>query len=374
MSFILRRRLSACVRLLQDGPERNNRFATLYSNKSSGSSDNQKRPTKTYSNNNNNNNNTTATNNKNHNNHNNRSPYPPRNNAQRQGYGTRRHQGPIHPSKVRLTNASDTKASAIKHIIKQVGELSPSFEVEQITDRGLVPMHLSDIIKGLDLDQDGIKLRERLGSDGVPLIQVVPVREMTAEFRKYLNTVREQELVAMGNPKMLKTMELRQKRMKKLSEYKEVEIRWGISVRDLREQKKKEIQRIFASDKKKQFYITLLHFKMPDDPWANEREKRKDPEQYALKVKRNKAVQLIVEEEILNELNCRWTVEGDPEMRLMYTVSKKDPTPEELEAEKQAAAEKEAKKKKKKQPKQTKAKQNLSEESLDDLYLFKIED
>ena len=170
----------------------------------------------------------------------------------------------------------------------------------------------------------------------------------------------------------MKTLEIKLKQEQKKSTTKEFQLKWNISINDLKNQKKLEIQKVIQNSKsQKSFLINVVYNK--SNPGRLIDTIFKDEEDLEIEFKKRELLKKILEEEILNDLDCKWSVEGDLKTKLVYQV-----TPKQIQQETNKSVDKEEQPKKEKKKKQlhtqAKPKSKTSEEDLDDLYLFKIED
>ena len=353
MSLIFRRNLSTCMKLFQSTGKPINRFQTLYGNKSSPKSQGNQKRTKRMINGN-----------KNHHHH----------HQQQQ----QRSERIIDPRKFEFKEGSETSKSAISSLISKIYYQSSNFMVEQVGESGLIKIHLSKILENLNLSKQGIQLIDRPKSDDdeggrlLPLIKIVPIQEMNSWYNDLLAKSKQIELLEIGSVKTLKTLEIKLKQEQKKSATKEFQLKWSISINDLKNQKKLEIQKIIQNSKtQKSFLINVVYNK--SNPGRLIDTIFKDEEDLEIEFKKRELLKKILEEEILNDLDCKWSVEGDLKTKLVYQV-----TPKQIQQETNKSVDKEEQPKKEKKKKQlhtqAKPKSKTSEEDLDDLYLFKIED
>ena len=373
MSLMLRRSLSTCMRLYQSGGKPVNRFQSQYGNKSAPSTSSTSRNTKNSQQGRNNrpppNGQQGRNNRSSPNGQQGRNSKPSPNGKRNQQRDQIR---VIDPRKFEFKEGSETAKSAITSLISKIHLQSPDFIVEQVTKSGLRKVHLSQIFTNLNLSNEGIQVIER-NDEELPLIKVVPVQEMNSWYTDLLTKVKLMELLKLGSAKTMKTLEIKLKQEQKKSTTKELLLKWNISLNDLKNQKKLEIEKIVKNGKQKVFLINIVYGKT--QPGRSISSIYNDPEDLEIEMKKREMLKNILEEEILNSLDCKWTVEGDLETKLNYHVTLKQ-TQQSTDSTVQTQTPQQKKEKKIKQlhEQQVKPKPKASDEDLDNLYLFKIED
>lgn len=271
--------------------------------------------------------------------------------------------------------------AALKDLIMQIKDVSPQYKVRYVNpNTGKIDRtHLVNVANELDLTKFGLIIVG--ASDEVPMVKQVKVADMISKYTDRLALQKEKELLEMGSRTAQKVVNQRLRVEKKKSALKVLEIKWKISIADLKNQKTNEIAR--RIDKGEKFTIYIKSKNQRDDLADQEEDEestgssnnilygKMDEEELSIELKRREMVYTTVLE-ILDELPCSYKVEGKLETRLSIHVQpeKKEVQPERKDTK---AEEKDAKKEKKTK-KEKKKKEKLEDQDLDAMYLMKIED
>lgn len=282
-------------------------------------------------------------------------------------------------------SGTEKAKSALKSIITDVHECAPNYRVNYVDPdtRKLKKVHLVDIVNNLDLNTLGLLLVPPK-DDSLPLIRTVDVSDMIRLYSDKLASMKEQELLALGSTRAQRALQKRLQTEKKKSATKVIAIAWSISTADLMNQKKKEILNRIASSEKFSIYLgeklSLYNARKQtekdggvvgqlDSPSAK---LMADDEQHAIELRRR---ELLFDklQEILHDV--KFEVSGSVDGRMMVSVHPKVALKTEVkDSEEELSKESRRRKKAEKTREQAEqAKKKPTEDDLDALYLFKID-
>ncbi|RLV90249.1 Altered inheritance of mitochondria protein 23 mitochondrial [Spathaspora sp. JA1] len=277
-----------------------------------------------------------------------------------------------------ISSASESAQAAIREIILRVQEISPDFQVRYLNaDSNRIEIsHLARVVNSLDLAKSGITCIEF--EDELPLIKLCKIEVMLKGYGDKLAKIKEEELLAMGSTKTQHAIRSRAKAASKRSAEKVVSFRWGINIGDLANQKKSEIMKRLSKGENLSIKFQTNTTKGYDSDASHLSHTYRDKESYELELKKRELVKQTIES-ILAELPCTWTFEGNIETKCAYKlIANKMALPVEKKEQTKATEEKEQVKKpnlaQKLEVKHQERKDQKSEEDLDALYSFKIED
>lgn len=262
--------------------------------------------------------------------------------------------GPNRRVRFENTTGSDLQREALKWVLGRVRELSPNFRIKVLVKGQLQNGDFIEVANKLNLKEKGVQM---INQDNHILIKIVPVEVMAKMYLDHLAGQREQELIQLGNSKMQKILANRARLERKKLAQKVVQIKWGISLADLKQQKHNELK--LRITKGESFIIELS---------SQKRDKRMDEAAYQMELKKRELV-FDTLEGLLSELPCSFEFdEGSLEGKVILQVTlKATPAP----APAVVKAETKTPKREKKQV-ATPVKQK-SEDDLDSMYSFKIE-
>lgn len=309
-------------------------------------------------------------------------------------------------NQVRFENftGSSRAQEALKQIILRVNEANTGCRVNLRDESGkLVAKHLLQITNALDLKEEGLALINIQADADLPLVKKVSVKDMIQLYSDKLAAEIEEQLIASGNARAQRVVQNRLKVERKKSAAKIVNLAWAISISDMQNQKKKEIEKRIVSGEK--FSINIggkaLNFKQRKlgktldevlEENGDEDSELVSPqsdltqlndEDYELEIRKRERVFATVEL-ILAEHRCRTSVVGSLEKQMYVNVepiisteqsSTKDNS---KTTQSEQLSPKELRKLKRlekaKGTDNTKSSAAESEGNPDDMYLFKIED
>lgn len=309
-----------------------------------------------------------------------------------------------------LDTGSESAQNALKSILSRIHHLQPlNQQVQYVSPtQGLITCSIQQVLEDLDLSTQGLQLIERevttttttsttnnnnnknnadTSPSVIPLIKKIKIQEMLKAYNDELAEAKELELLTMGSKKTIKALDNKLRAKQKKSSEKQIMIKWSISLNDLTNQKQVEIDNRLKKEKSK-IAIYLIHnkkspnlkitdiFRNSNNSGSNESDV---DEMMDIELKkRNKVKQTL--EGILNSLECKWTMEGDVESKVVYSITPTASTTTAVVNEKgklvevNQQLEKNKKKQKAKSAHDKQEKSKVDEEDLDALYLFKIED
>lgn len=361
-----------------------NRFSSLFNNRTNINEkpktfSNQGRGNyqngKNYDNNNDNKSYNARNNNRTHNNgnYNNKNKYNNNNNNRRK------------LARFEFNTGSLQAQNALKSIITKVHSYDSTYKVKYLDPdtKKIRNIHLVDVVNHLDLTVNGIIMIAPKDAGELPLIKHISTADMLKNYNDELAALKEQELISKGSFTMQKILQNRLKVEKKKSAIKALNMQWSISIGDLKNQKKSEIEsRLLRGENfniyvkaKNNRYNNIDDLDLPEgEQLSNDitkNNKFRDEDELTLELKKRGMV-LTSLQEILDELPCQYDIKGRVETSLLIPlVSTAKPADEVKTCEVKKSPK--AEKAKQRQEKQQAAKK-VSEEDLDALYLFKIED
>ncbi|ODV76890.1 uncharacterized protein CANTADRAFT_8469 [Suhomyces tanzawaensis NRRL Y-17324] len=277
--------------------------------------------------------------------------------------------------------------TALKALISKVHEQNSHYKVKYVDPESsrVVSKFLVDITNNLDLKQHGLSLIVKEGD--LPMLKRVKVEEMVKNYSQQLALEKENELLQKGSIVAQKVVKQRLRAEKKKSAAKTLTLFWKISIGDLRNQKKLEIERKLSKGEKFTLYLkSKLHFveEVEDGeveetaPHRSENilhsNKFKDEQELNIELKRR---QMIYEGlvSILDDLPCTYKVEGKSETRYIISIAPKETeSPKAVEAKDSDKELKKQKKLMKQREREQKSKPKTKVEDLDSLYSFKLDD
>ncbi|KAK6205171.1 mitochondrial translation initiation factor-domain-containing protein [Scheffersomyces amazonensis] len=290
-----------------------------------------------------------------------------------------------------LTTGSEFSQSALKDLIRKVEELETKYVVNYLNpdSNQIQEKHLEEITNKLNLEEEGLLLIVK--ENDLPLVRHIKVVDMVKSYSEELAQKKQQELLESGNSAALRAAHQRMKQEHKKSAEKSVTLYFSISVSDLVNQKKREMTKFIESGTKFIIYLTMKRPYFSSKKSSTEVDSESGSKTYDI---RNAAKfrddtgevdedlfdielakrQLILDNlvKVLDEFGCTYNIEGAIHNRMKIDVTPKE-VPKEAQQRPQASSSKKVKEKKEKRSKEP-AKTKKSEEDLDALYSFKIED
>lgn len=280
------------------------------------------------------------------------------------------------PMRFEIEGFTPKAKNALTSIIEEVKSHLSNYKVQFVNRGKLEQKHLALIVNGLDPEKQGIQLIPN--NEGQLLVKQVALLDMVKSYSDKLAKETEQRLLEQGSKSALKAMHQRERADKKKSATKIVTLNWNISLGDLRNQKKVEINKRINKGEKFLIYIdgrrtnnrqameTLT--KMADMPATHNSFESTELDPIELR-RRN----LILDEldHILEETETKFDISGSIDRLLILTCAPKDKP---VDAGSSAQDDKKQKRVEKQRQKEQKKLQKVDEEELDSLYLFKIED
>lgn len=296
-----------------------------------------------------------------------------------------KHRNPRKAVRFQFESGSVQAQNALKAVINEVHSYSKSYKVNYVGSGkgGLEQKHLVDIVNNLDLAVNGIYCVPPTNDKSLPILKVNKVQEMIKSYTDKLALEKEQELLQKGSIVAQKVMRLRDRAEKKKSATKVLTVSWGISNSDLCNQKATEIQKrvskgehfLLYLGEKKSFYSARQlagkenAFGLKDTPDVGEIAEEDLAEMSVEERKRVSIFQTV--KTMLDDISCQYEISGDLKSRVLFSCQplERDTKPKDME-------QKETKKTKKASAtkQNEESKKALSEDELDSLYLFKIED
>ena len=240
--------------------------------------------------------------------------------------------------------------------------------------------HLVDICNCLDLKQNGLILIPPKNDAEPCMVKQTTNIEMIRNYSEELAVLKEKELLEKGSVTALKALKQRQKAEKKKSAIKSLQMFWHISVGDLKNQKRSEIQSRLSKGESFNIYVKSKGgpaFEDLEDDFKGDditkSAKYRDEDALSLELKKREMIYNVLQE-ILQELPCQYEVKGSVETRLLIPITPTDVCKTETEIKK-SELKKNARAQKQKQKQDKKQQKVIKDESdLEALYLFKIED
>lgn len=310
----------------------------------------------------------------------------------------RRGQGPRPVRRIlrfKFETGTPQAQDAVKNIIVSIHAISSSYKINfldpetQQIERKL----LHDVVNTTDFAELGLTFIHPSGTETVPLVKFCTVQQMIGNYSRKLAQQKEKELLELGSSAAIRAANQRSKAERKKSATKVMTMSWSISPGDLTNQKRSEILNRLNKNEPFIIYIgersSLSSFKKSADKIDGVLNTMTDAEEEDVGFHRTrdnmdgefnlelKKKELVVEKlkEILEECQCQYEVSGNIHSRLAIKCSA---LPNRAKETTEAVSSKDLKKQKKaKEQKEKKAKEQkktVSEDDLDSLYLFKIED
>lgn len=293
-------------------------------------------------------------------------------------------------------SGSEQAQLAVKSIIAEVYESSPQYRVNFVDPESnkLERKHLADIINNTDFKDHGIQV---VISKGLPLIKMTSSKDMLKLFSEKLAIEKERELLEKGSVKVQYAIQQRERAKQKKSATKIMTFAWNISIGDLNNQKRTEINKKLDKGENFLIYIgdkrTLSSAKKSvdkGDGLINKiskdeefEEQNFDPltleeDRFEIEMRRR---QLVVDnmKTILEECDATFEINGDLESRVVIRCEvKPNRISNKKEQEEQQLSAKELKKQRKilkqKEAEEKRKQKTTNETDIDSLYLFKIEE
>lgn len=285
---------------------------------------------------------------------------------------------------------------AVKDIIVSIHSINSSYKVNflnpgtQQIERKL----LHDVVNTTDFAESGLTFIHPSGNETVPLVKFCTVQQMVGNYSRKLAQKKEKELLELGSSAAIRAANQRSKAEKKKSATKVMTMSWSISPGDLTNQKRAEILKrlnknepfvIYIGDRSSLYSVkrsadkidgvlnTMNDAEVEGTGYQRARDNVEDGE-FNLELKKK---ELVVEKlkEILEECQCQYEVSGNIQSRLAFKCSA---LPNRVKETTETVSSKDLRKQKKaKEQKEKKVKGQkriVSEDDLDSLYLFKIEE
>lgn len=279
-----------------------------------------------------------------------------------------------------IQTGSEKAQEALRDVIVKTKQYSPSFYVRFLDPKTnkLCNRHLLRIVNLLDLTTNGLLLVPPKEKNELPLIRINKLMEMLQSYSDQLAAQKEAELMELGSERFMRKVQIRHQAEKKKSATKILMLSWSISSSDLMNQKKTEIVKRLKKDEKFQICVddkkyNIESLEEPEEDVAP-RLNRLNQEDFEFEMNKR---QLLFDklQQILEDCDCKTEVKGSLEGRIMVKVTARHPIMKKNE-ESTPSKEKDRKRMKKAQKARELAdkKAAASEDDLDALYLFKIED
>lgn len=264
--------------------------------------------------------------------------------------------------------------SSLESVIEKVKSQSPNCMVQVIRNGKLKQVHLAQVINNLDPKTQGIQIVPN--NENKILIKQVPLLDMLKNYSDELAKEMEQQLLQLGSRSVLRAMNQREKADKKKSGAKVVTLNWNISLSDLKNQKKAEINKRIRKGEK--FLIYIDGSKISHQKATENLAKVKNVQDFNLESDNLDSIELKRRNLILDELDVifeetgtKYDITGSIDNLLIFHC-----TPKEIIFEHSSAHNEKKQKRleRQRQNEQSKKQKKLDEADLDSLYLFKIED
>lgn len=301
--------------------------------------------------------------------------------------------GDRHNPSMRFENRTGSAKAqeALKQMILKVYEANTGFKVNYRNSEGKLELiHLLQITNNLDLNEEGISILNSLFDVNLPIIKKIPAKAMLQLYSDELAAQVEGRLLASGSAHAQKVVDSRLKVERKKSAAKMVNLAWTISISDMQNQKRKEIEkRILAGDK---FSIVmgdkasiskrkrlLKEVEESEDTEGAEEVfssglNHLDDEEYELEIQKRERLFETVES-ILAEHRCRNNVSGSLERQMFVTVEPiKVVAQEPAKLKKREELSAKELRRLKRLEKAKGSESGNSGEDLDAMYLFKIDE
>lgn len=309
-------------------------------------------------------------------------------------YGSSRQGGDRHRAPMRFENhtGSAKAQEALKQMILKVYEANTGFKVNYRNSEGKLELvHLLQITNNLDLNEEGISILNSLFDVNLPIIKKISAKVMLQLYSDELAAQVEDRLLASGSAHAKKVVDSRLKVERKKSAIKMVNLAWTISISDMQNQKRKEIEkRIMAGEK---FSIVIgekssisKRKKMLKEVGEENEDlegveevyssglNHLNDEEYELEIQKRERLFETVES-ILAEHRCRNNVSGSLERQMFVTVEPikvVSQEPEKLNKKEELSAKELRRLRRLEKAKGSEP--GSSGEDLDAMYLFKIHD
>ncbi|KAF8002086.1 hypothetical protein HF325_003051 [Metschnikowia pulcherrima] len=289
-----------------------------------------------------------------------------------------------------INTGSERAQTALKRLIMKVKDKSSNYDVHYVDphSKEFLTVSLESLVNKLDLRKEGIRVLPPQ-ADGLPIIRIIPVSEMLESYVDELAAIKQQELLDMGSARALKAASMRAQAERKKSATKILTLSWSISVSDLQNQKRNEIEKRLNKDGKLVVFIgeksslsSARSIAEKEDALAkqlktsNTNWERMDEDEHALEMKRREMIFGKLDE-VLQELDCKWEISGSLDARMMIKLSSNNKTNTNNEKKDAELSPKELKRLRKLEKAREKSQQKaskLAEDDIDSLYLLKIED
>lgn len=301
--------------------------------------------------------------------------------------------------KFAFNTGSEQAQNALKSLISKVRLTNPGYNVTYVdpATNKLSQKLLVDISNGLDLKVHGLQLIPAAQEGGLALVKVVKVHEMMKIYSDELALLKEQELLQRGSKVAQRVVNQRLKAEKKKSAAKLLNIFWKISVGDLKNQKRGEIERRLAKNERFVLYLKSKFWRnrevSEEEEGDEDAEEGEEPTTHAsdnirylkqfrdedaleLELKRREMIYNALTA-ILDDLPCTYKVEGKLETKFAFHIVPKEEAvlaPVVNEDEEVSAKEARKLKKASKQKEKSKHSNTKKVDDLDSLYLFKLDD
>ncbi|KAM9890298.1 hypothetical protein OXX79_011531 [Metschnikowia pulcherrima] len=296
----------------------------------------------------------------------------------------------MHRPMFEINTGSERAQTALKSLIMKVKDKSSNYDVHYVDphSKEFLTVSLESLVNKLDLRKEGIRVLPPQ-ADGLPIIRVIPVSEMLESYVDELAAIKQQELLDMGSARALKAASMRAQAERKKSATKILTVSWSISVSDLQNQKRNEIEKRLNKDGKLVVFIgeksslsSARSIAEKEDALAkqlktsNTNWERMDEDEHALEMKRREMIFGKLDE-VLQELDCKWEISGSLDARMMIKISSNNKTNTNNEKKDAELSPKELKRLRKLEKAREKSQQKaskLAEDDIDSLYSLKIED
>lgn len=200
-----------------------------------------------------------------------------------------------------LDKATPKTKSALVSIIEKVRSLSPSYQVRYIDPESskLATKHLTEVVNNLDLGKSGIQLIKSPNDKELPLIKLIKLELMIKTHSDELAQETEARLIEQGSSAAMKALRQREKTERKKKAAKIVALSWNISLGDLKLQKKSEM--IKKIEKQESFIIYIDGRKANYRRAQKQLEKKNDVKEEEVGGEEEEEVEEEEEETLMNE-------------------------------------------------------------------------
>lgn len=308
--------------------------------------------------------------------------------------GPRGSSGDKHRPSMRFENRTGSAKAqeALKQMILRVYEANTGFKVNYRNPEGKLELiHLLQITNELDLNEEGISVRNSGSDANLPIVSKIPAKVMLQLYSDELAAKVEDRLLASGSAHAQKVVDSRLKVERKKSATKMVNLAWTISISDMQKQKRKEIEKRISAGER----FTII---MGDKASISKRKKQLkdlgdenegtdaaeeeyssglnhlDDEEYELEIKKRERLFETVES-ILAEHRCRNSISGSLERQMFVSVEPiKVTTQDQVKLKKKEELSPKELRRLKRLEKAKGADSGNNGDDLDAMYLFKIDD